>query len=109
MCHSLFFNNIVGLRTATLLKKRFWRRCFPVTPMDDCFCQLTFIEKTLLLYIKEKKSGKKKVNNFNLLMTYHQIDSIDESTKNLSKAKLKNVLLVVLEIQLRAYVMELWK
>ena len=27
---SLFFNKVAGLRPATLLKKRFWRRCFPV-------------------------------------------------------------------------------
>ena len=27
---SLFFNNIAGLRLATLLKKRLWRRRFPV-------------------------------------------------------------------------------
>ena len=27
---SLFFNKVVGLRLATLFKKRLWRRCFPV-------------------------------------------------------------------------------
>ena len=27
---SLFFNKVVGLRPATLLKKRLWYRCFPV-------------------------------------------------------------------------------
>ena len=47
---NLFFNKVAGLRPATLLKKRFWYRCFPVnfakflrtpyyrTPPDDCFC-----------------------------------------------------------------------
>ena len=30
LCQSLFFNNVAGLRTATLLKKRLWHRCFPV-------------------------------------------------------------------------------
>ena len=30
LCHSLFFNKAVGLRHATLLKKRLWYRCFPV-------------------------------------------------------------------------------
>ena len=25
-----FFNNVAGLRSATLLKKRLWHRCFPV-------------------------------------------------------------------------------
>ena len=28
--HSLFFNKVAGLRSATLLKKRLWQRCFPV-------------------------------------------------------------------------------
>ena len=26
---SLFFNKVVGLRSATLLKNRLWQRCFP--------------------------------------------------------------------------------
>ena len=30
LCHSLFLNKVVGLRPATLLKKRLWHRCFPV-------------------------------------------------------------------------------
>ena len=30
MCQSLFFNKVAGLRPATLLKKRLWRRCFPM-------------------------------------------------------------------------------
>ena len=30
LCQSLFFNNIVGLRPATLLKKRLLHMCFPV-------------------------------------------------------------------------------
>ena len=28
---SLFFNKVAGLRPATLLKKRLWHRCFPVS------------------------------------------------------------------------------
>ena len=28
---SLFFNNVASLRPVTLLKKRLWHRCFPVT------------------------------------------------------------------------------
>ena len=28
--HSLFFIKVAGIRTATLLKKRLWHRCFPV-------------------------------------------------------------------------------
>ena len=30
LCQGLFFNKFVGLRPATLLKKRLWHRCFPV-------------------------------------------------------------------------------
>ena len=30
LCQSLFFNKVAGLRPATSLKKRLWRRCFPV-------------------------------------------------------------------------------
>ena len=49
LCQSLFFNEDAS-RPATLLKKRFWHRCFPMnfakflknnffrTPLGDCFC-----------------------------------------------------------------------
>ena len=30
LCQGLLFNKVAGLRTLTLLKKRFWYRCFPV-------------------------------------------------------------------------------
>ena len=30
LCQSLFSNKVAGLRAATLLKKRFWHRCFPM-------------------------------------------------------------------------------
>ena len=30
LCHSLFFNEVAGLRPATSLKKRLWHRCFPL-------------------------------------------------------------------------------
>ena len=30
LCQSLLFNNVAGLRPATLFKKRLWHRCFPV-------------------------------------------------------------------------------
>ena len=28
LCQALLFNKVAGLRSATLLKKRFWHRCF---------------------------------------------------------------------------------
>ena len=57
LCQSFFFNKVPGLRTATLLKKRPWHRCFPVnfakllrtpfyrTPLDDCFWTFSSQEK----------------------------------------------------------------
>ena len=30
LCQSLFFNKVAGIGPATVLKKRFWHRCFPV-------------------------------------------------------------------------------
>ena len=30
LCQSFLFNKVAGLRTVTLLKNRFWYRCFPV-------------------------------------------------------------------------------
>ena len=30
LCQSLLFNKVAGLRSATLLKKRLWHKCFPV-------------------------------------------------------------------------------
>ena len=48
LCQSLFFNKVAGLKPVTLLKKRFWHKCFPVnfakfqehpfyrTPLGDC-------------------------------------------------------------------------
>ena len=50
LCQSLFFNKVAGLKSAPLLKKRLWHRCFPVNfgkflrtpfyrpPLGDCFC-----------------------------------------------------------------------
>ena len=31
LCQNLFFNKVAALRPATLLKKRLWHRCFPVS------------------------------------------------------------------------------
>ena len=51
LCQSLFFNQVAGFRSATLLKKRLYHRCFPVnfakffrtpfyrTPLGDYFCK----------------------------------------------------------------------
>ena len=36
LCQSLFFNKVVGLRSANLLKKRLRYRCFPEFWMEFC-------------------------------------------------------------------------
>ena len=53
LCQSLFSNEIAGLRSAIILKKRLWHRCFPANflkllrtpfysiPLGDCFCKQT--------------------------------------------------------------------
>ena len=41
---SLFFNKVAGLRPATLLKKRFWHRCFPVNFAK--FRRASFLQNT---------------------------------------------------------------
>ena len=51
LCQSLFFNKVAGLRPATLLKKRLWHRCFPMSFAK--FLRIPFLQNTsgrLLLY-----------------------------------------------------------
>ena len=50
LCQGLFFNKLRDLRSATLLKKNLWLRCFPVnfakflrTPSDDCLRKIVQI------------------------------------------------------------------
>ena len=44
LCQSLFFNKVAGLRPATLLKKRLWRRYFPVNFAK--FLRTSFLQNT---------------------------------------------------------------
>ena len=44
VCQSLFFNKVANLRPATLLKKRLWRRCFPVNFTK--FLRTSFLQNT---------------------------------------------------------------
>ena len=51
LCQSLIFNNVAGLRPATLLKKGLWHKCFPVH--FPKFPRTHFLQNTsgrLLLY-----------------------------------------------------------
>ena len=45
LCQSPFFNKVAGLKPETLLKERFWHRCFPVNFakfLNHLFLQNTF-------------------------------------------------------------------
>ena len=56
LCQSLLFIKFGGIKPVTLLKKRLWHRCFPVTfakflrtqfyrtPPGDCFLKETFFQ-----------------------------------------------------------------
>ena len=44
LCQSLFFSKVSDLRPATLLKKRHWHRCFPVSCTK--FLRTLFLQKT---------------------------------------------------------------
>ena len=44
LCQSLFFNKVAGLRSATLLKKTLWHRCFPAHFVK--FTRTPFLQKT---------------------------------------------------------------
>ena len=48
LCQSLFFNKVAGLRPATLLKRRLWHRCFPLS-FARFLRTSFFIEHRLLL------------------------------------------------------------
>ena len=44
LCHCLYFNKVAGLRPATLLKKRLWRKCFTVNFAK--FLRTPFLQNT---------------------------------------------------------------
>ena len=51
-CSRVSFNKVAGLRSATLIKKRFWHRCFPVNFAE--FLRTHFLQNTsawLLSYL----------------------------------------------------------
>ena len=50
-CQSLFLNKVAGLRPATLLKNRFWLRCFPVNFVK--FLRIPFLTEHLLWLLLE--------------------------------------------------------
>ena len=56
---SLFLNKVVCLRPVTLLKKRLWRRCFPVNFVNFLFYRTPPVAAST----KRRFSGKKKIPN----------------------------------------------
>ena len=62
LCQSLSFNKVAGLRSATLLKKRLWRRCFPVNFAK--FLAFNFIKKETLSQVFSCEFCKISKNTF---------------------------------------------
>ena len=56
-CASLCFNKVAGLRPATLLKQRLWRRCFPVNFAK--FLRKFFVHRTPPVAASEHITGPK--------------------------------------------------
>ena len=72
---SLFFNKVTGLRPATLLKKRLWHRCFPVSFVK--FLRKLFLHST---------SGRLLLSRTWDLTSQHKIGLL--STKNVALTRL---------------------
>ena len=61
LCQSLFFNKVPGLRSATLLKRRLWHRCFPANFAK--FLRTSLVQNTpwrLLLWTTVSKTSNNK-------------------------------------------------
>ena len=48
LCQRLFFNKVAGVRSATLLKKNIWRKCFPVN--YEKFLKTPFLQNTFFTW-----------------------------------------------------------
>ena len=55
LCESLFFNKVAGPRSATLLKKRLWYRCFPGV-FPSLYIEYLRWLKIIILYYKSRSS-----------------------------------------------------
>ena len=60
LCQSLFFNKVASLRLATVLKKRPWRRCFPMN--FEKFLRTPILKNTSWLLLLQKELLRKKPN-----------------------------------------------
>ena len=59
LCQSLIFNEFGHLRSATLLKKRLWHRCFPVNFTK--FLRTPFLTEHLLWLLLEFTTSKTEI------------------------------------------------
>ena len=55
LCQSLFFHEVEGLRSATLLKKRLWHSCFPVNFAK--FLRIPFVTEHLMWQLLEEQTS----------------------------------------------------
>ena len=85
LCQSLFSNEVAGLRSATLLKKRLWHSCFPVNFTK--FLRTTFLQKS---YYKKHAAIYKK--HFRYLLDHQKGAPSMLSPINLIDNKLLNPL-----------------
>ena len=88
MYQSLFFNKVAGFRSATLLKKRLWQRCFLVN--FSKFLRTPFLQNTsgrLLLFIQHSSW----VKAIKLLQAQHFTIFLTEKTKQMRSPGTTNV------------------
>ena len=61
LCQSLFSNEVAGLRSATVLKKRLWHRCFPVNLRN--FVENLFSQNLRISAPVHKESTQKRTSH----------------------------------------------
>ena len=78
LCQSLFFNKVVGLRRATLLKKRLWHRWFPVNFAK--FLRTPFFAEHLLTTASVRFNSTKKFwDRHEVVLDFQDILEIHEN------------------------------
>ena len=75
LCQNFFFNKVACLRTATLLKKKLWHRCFPENFVK--FLRTPFLtEHMCWLLLLIKYEGKKPYFCIKILITLFHVRKI---------------------------------
>ena len=108
LCQSLFFNKVVGLRPATLLKKRLWPRCFPVNfvkfpktlflhnTSGGCFWMHSAQERQFFIkdFLSKYKNIRKKLQIWSYLLKKSLIETMAKSKSIVHWQKWKLSLLI---------------